>query len=328
MRRAIVLFSGGLDSTLAVRILQEQGVTVEALNVRTTYACCKLPAAQAAAALGLELTVVSVADDYLDLIRRPLHGYGRGLNPCVDCRIYMCKMAKRLMLERGACAVVTGEVLGQRPKSQKRVALSLVERESGLEGRLLRPLSAKLLAPTIPECQGLIERQRLYAFSGRSRKGLVELAGQFGIRAIPAASSGCALASTSFAVRARDLLQREASPARWDFELLKIGRHVRIDAQVKAVLGRNALENAALDEFFTRHDAPKCTLLVPESFQGPSSLLVGPADEQHRRLAGALMLRHTRRFDAAAVWVRVFEAGRTGVMRVVSDTRVQSLCDL
>ncbi len=325
MRRAIALFSGGLDSTLAVRILQEQGFTVDALNVRTTYACCRLPAAQAAAALGVQLTVLPVGDDYLDLIRRPLHGYGRGLNPCVDCRIYMCKMAKRLMRERNACAVVTGEVLGQRPKSQKRVALSLVERESGLARRLLRPLSARLLAPTSPECQGLVDRQRLYSFSGRSRKGLIELAGQLGVYMIPAASAGCALTSPSFSPRAADLLRFHPRAARWDFELLKIGRHVRIDARTKAVVGRNALENAALDEFFARHDAPPCSLLIPEGFRGPGVLLVGPADEQTVGLAGALMLRYTRCFDPAAARVRVMRAGESRLEHVAANVGAESL---
>ena len=325
MRRAIALFSGGLDSTLAVRILQEQGFTVDALNVRTTYACCKLPAAQAAAALGVRLTVLPVGDDYLDLIRRPVHGYGRALNPCVDCRIYMCKMARRLMLERDACVVVSGEVLGQRPKSQKRVALSLVERESGLEGRLLRPLSARLLAPTVPECQGLVDRQRLYAFSGRSRKGLIELAGHFGVRTIPSASSGCALTSASFAPRAGDLLRFQPRAARWDFELLKIGRHVRIDARTKAVLGRNALENAALGEFFARHDAPPCALLSPENFPGPDALLIGPADDETVKRAGALVLRYTRRLAATAAQVRVL-CGRTcRLLDVVADAGTEPL---
>ena len=325
MRRAIALFSGGLDSMLAVRILQEQGFLVDALNVRTTYACCKLPAAQAAAALGVELTVLSVGDDYLELIRRPQHGYGRGLNPCVDCRIYMASLAKRLMLQRDACVVVTGEILGQRPKSQKRVALSLVERESGLEGRLLRPLSARLLAPTIPECQGLVDRQRLYAFSGRSRKGLIQLAGQLGISAISGTSTGCALTVASFAPRVGDLLRFHPRASRWDFELLKVGRHLRIDAQTKVVLGRNATENAGLEESFSRSDAAECTLLIPETFQGPDALVVGPAGDPTLRLAGALMLRYTRRYAPADAQARVIHANATHLMRILPDDRVQAL---
>ena len=254
---------------LAVRILQRQGFEVDALNVRTFFHDGEVRAAKAAAELGVRLTVRSVADDYLEVIRKPSHGYGKGVNPCIDCRIYMCKMAQTLMDQLRACVVVTGEVLGQRPMSQRRWQVEVIERESGLEGRLLRPLSAKLLPPTIPERERLVDRETLYDFNGRGRKRLIALAGQLGIKQIPQPSTGCALTEVTFAPRVRDLMKSHPDATRWDFELLNVGRHVRIDEQRKAVVGRNAKENALLEGLFQRADAPEAAFLHPENFLGP-----------------------------------------------------------
>jgi len=324
MRRAVALFSGGLDSTLAVRIMQQQGFVVDAIHVRTPYACCKLPAAQAASALGVELSLLPVGDDYFELIRRPAHGYGRAVNPCIDCRIYMCKMAARLLEERGASVVVTGEVLGQRPTSQRRVALSLIEQESGLAGRLLRPLSARLLPPTIGESEGWIDRERLYAFHGRSRKGLRDLARQLAIRISPGTSGGCALTAASFAPRVRDLLRFSPRAGRWEFELLSLGRHVRASTQAKFVVARNAAENAALDQFFLRTDGPeRRTLVEPASFPGPKLLIAGAADEATLALAGALVARYARQIGSDAM-LRVSCSGTSRLMRLTADCRA---CD-
>ena len=170
MPRAVALFSGGLDSTLAVRIVAEQGFAVHALHVRTLSVGGGSQAEEAAASLGIALTVLPVGDDYLDLVRRPRFGYGRGMNPCIDCRIYMCRMAKRLMEELGAEMVVSGEVLGQRPMSQRRQDLLAIAKHSGLGNRLLRPLSAQLLPPTLPETQGLVDRDASMASPARGEE--------------------------------------------------------------------------------------------------------------------------------------------------------------
>ena len=305
MSRAVALFSGGLDSSLAIRILQEQGFEVEALNVRTTFDCCRAPAARAAAELGARLTVLSVQDDYLDVIRRPTYGYGRGMNPCLDCRIYMCKMASRFMQQTGACVVITGEILGQRPMSQKRRDLDVVAYESGLEGRLLRPLSARLLQPTVAELQGQIDRRRLYGFSGRGRKPLIELAKRLGIGRIPGPSTGCALTETTFAPRVRDLMRFQPEATLWEFELLNVGRHFRFDPGTKVVVGRREEENLRMEQFFHRADAPRSAFLHPEGFVGPDALLVGPLSEAALEFAAARMLRYTRTFDPREAKVRV-----------------------
>lgn len=305
VRRAVALYSGGLDSTLAVRILQEQGFEVEALNIRTTFSCCKSPAAQLAAELGVRLTVLSVADDYVNVIRDPSHGYGKAMNPCVDCRIYMAAMARKFMEEVDACVVITGEILGQRPMSQKRPDLAVIEKRSGLEGRLLRPLSAKLLPPTIPEREGWIDREKLYGFSGRGRSPLVDLAKRLGVRWIPQPSTGCSLTEITFAPRVRDLLQSQPDAKRRDFELLNVGRHIRIDGQTKAIVGRREEENAWLELFFEREKSDGLILVSPQNFIGPTALVIGPSAESSVELAGGLLLRFTRRFDPAHAEVRM-----------------------
>ncbi|NLS93334.1 MAG: hypothetical protein GXX96_14350 [Planctomycetaceae bacterium] len=328
-RKAVALFSGGLDSMLAIRILQEQGFEVEALNIRTTFDCCRVPAAQATSDLGVRVTVLSVGDDYLDILRNPRHGYGKAFNPCVDCRGYMGRMARQLMEEIGACVVITGELLGQRPNSQKRPQLDIVAREAGLQGRLLRPLSAKLLPPTIPETEGLIDRERLYDFTGRSRKPLIELAQRFGIAEIPAPSTGCALTEKTFAPRVRDLLTRHPGADRWDFELLNAGRHFRFRGGIKIVVGRNEQENATLQGFFRGRGTRDAALIEPENFVGPVGLIVGRADEESTALAGALLIRYTRQCDPSNAVIRVFSDGEERVCQAwPGDTEagVERLC--
>jgi len=325
MPRAVVLFSGGLDSTLAVRILQEQGFQVDALNIRTVFECCKARAAKAAVDLAARLTVLTVGDDYLDVIREPTYGYGKGVNPCVDCRIYMCRMAKRFMQEVDACLVATGEVLGQRSMSQRRWQVEVIERKSGLEGRLLRPLSAKLLPPTIAEREGLVDREKLFDFNGRGRRRLIALARQLGVKEIPQPSPGCPLTQVTFAPRVRDLMKFHPLATRWEFELLKLGRHVRLDDRAKAVVGRNAEENALLRELFQRARAPGAALLHPENFLGPDVVLVGRVTDQTLEFAGALTLRFTRRFDPEDAQVRVASLGSERVIRVRPSDSVGSL---
>ena len=300
---------------LAVRIVQQQGFEVDAFHIRTIFECCKTRAARAAVDLGVRLTVLSVADDYIDVIRRPAHGYGKGVNPCVDCRIYMCKMAKRFMEQVDACAVVTGEVLGQRPMSQKRRDLSAVAAESGLDGRLLRPLSAMLLPPTIPENEGLINREKLYAFTGRGRRSLIGLARQLGIREIPQPSTGCALTEVTFAPRVRDLIRFHHDATRGDFELLNVGRHVRIDQHTKVVLGRNETENLLLRRLFQPEEVPNTALLHPENFLGPDLLVVGRVTAEAIEFAAALILRYSKRFDPEDAQVQVTQSGTTRRIR-------------
>ena len=288
------------------------------MNIRTPFECCKTPATQAAVDLGIRMTVVSVEDDYLELIRLPAYGYGKGVNPCIDCRIHLTKMGKHFMEQVGACVVVTGEVAGQRPMSQKRWQLDLIAKHSGLMGRLLRPLSAKLLEPTEPELEGLVDRDKLYDFHGRSRTGLIELAGRFGIHAIPQPSTGCPLTETTFAPRVTDLMDHSAGASRWDFELLLTGRHVRIDEATKVVVGRNEKENDMLEWFFERKDASESALLVPGDFLGPNALLVGNVSDRAIDYSAGLLLGYTRRYDPEDGQIRVTHQGGSRLLRTGS----------
>ncbi len=330
--RAVALLSGGLDSMLAIRILQEQDVEVEALNFRTLFVCCQDTAAQAARELGVKLTIVSEQDDYLELIRRPAHGYGRGANPCVDCRIYMFALAEKWMRRLDAQLVASGEVVGQRPMSQKKRDLALIARHSGLDDRLLRPLSAKLLPPTWPERVGLVDRERLYDFSGRGRKGLIALARELGLKRIPHPSTGCALTEPQFAAKVHDLVRLDPRAARWDFELLKIGRHVRLDRLTKVVVGRREEENERLRRLFDEHnerayrsvndeqaDEPSVALLEPENFAGPTALLIGPATDQSLHFAGGLILRYAKNADSDPPRAVLLHNGQRRILALTTD---------
>ncbi len=309
---------------LAVRILEQQHFEIEALNVRTIFEYCHTRAACAADGLGVRLTVLSVGDDYLDVIRHPTHGYGRAVNPCVDCRAYMGRMAKQFMEQVGACVVITGEVLGQRPMSQRRWQLDAIEQQSGLEGRLLRPLSGKLLPPTIPERGGLVDREKLYDFNGRGRRKLIALARELGIQEPPQPSTGCALTEVTFAPRVRDLLKSGPSATRWDFELLNVGRHIRLDEETKVVVGRNREENALMEAFFHRADASEAAMLYPKSFVGPNVLVVGRLGDEAVQYAGALTLRFTRQLDSEDALVCVVRGGSERVVRVGRSDSAES----
>jgi hypothetical protein len=291
---AVVLLSGGLDSQLAVCILREQGIEVEALNFKTIFTCCQDSAGQAARDLGVRLTVVSQEDDYLDLVKRPRFGRGKGANPCVDCRIYMFQRARQFMEEIGARFVASGEVIGQRPMSQKRNDLDVIAYHSDLDGLLLRPLSAKLMAPTVPEKEGWVDRERLYAFSGRSRKGLLELGARFGLKHLPAPSSGCALTETLFSKKVFDVLRTSPAAGRWEFELLKVGRHFRFSERTKIVVGRRESDNDQLGYLHRLPDAASTALLTPENFTGPVAMIVGPADPAAVEFAAGLIVRYSK----------------------------------
>ena len=288
-RKCVALISGGLDSALAAKLMLEQGIAVQGLFLSMSWGCCEKDKAVACAQqLGIPLMVLSVGDAYLDVIRKPKYGYGTAMNPCVDCRIYMFRIAKHYMEELGAGFVVTGEVLGQRPMSQMRRPLSLIEAESGLEGLLLRPLCATLLDPTLPELLGVVDRNRLLRLAGRSRHEQMALATEKGIQDYSTPAGGCLLTDEHFAKKAKDLFAHEERPTTKDMELLTLGRHFRVNPTTKVIIGRNALENLLLEG----HTANGYTCLRPK-FAGPSALVVGTWTEAARDLAIGLVLQHT-----------------------------------
>ena len=310
--KAVALLSGGLDSILAIRIMQEQNVEIEALNFRTVFVCCQETSSQAARRLGVRLTVLNADDEYLDVIRKPKFGYGRGANPCIDCRIYMFERAKQFMEQVGADFVISGEVAGQRPMSQKKRDLAAISVHSDLDGKLLRPLSAKVLPPTEPELSGMVDRELLYDFTGRSRKGLIALARKFGYEDtdIPSPSTGCMLTESQFAPRVHDLIRLDPEAGAWDFELLKIGRHVRFDAATKVVVGRRAAENEMLEYLYARSDSQATLILRPHDFQGPCVIVTGPVSEEALEFSAGLLLRYSGSLDAESCQIEVERDGQ------------------
>lgn len=307
--RCVALFSGGLDSQIAVRLMQRQGIEVEAINFKTIFTCCQDLAGQTAHALGVRLTVVSTEEDYLDLLRAPRFGYGKGANPCIDCRIYMFKAAKQFMQRVDAPFIISGEVIGQRPMSQKRNDLDIISHHSGLDDLLLRPLSAKSLPPTLPEREKWVDREQLYDFVGRSRKGLIALAGELGIEHIPQPSTGCALTEPRFSQKVYDLMESEPESQSWDFELLRMGRHFRFDKRTKVIVGRDEAENESMIHAYARSPHDDIALLVPHEFAGPSLLLVGPVNEEAIEFASSLMMRYSKNYQPGRSFVSMKSLG-------------------
>ena len=284
--RAIGLFSGGLDSSLAVCMMRDQGIEVTALHLRTGFSYVERnrvagrgatgglsDIGRSASLLGVPLEVIDVSDEYLPVVLHPRYGYGSGMNPCVDCRIFLLRAAKALMEDKDYHFVFTGEVVGQRPKSQMRPTLHTVERESGLRGYLMRPLSAKLLDPTVPELEGWVDRNKLLDINGRGRKRQIALASEIGISEYAQPSGGCCyLIDQSYSRRLRDFLSHEGSDelTALHAQLIAVGRHFRLPSGVRLVIGRHERENAYLERSglggsrFTTPDHP-----------GPTGLLLG-----------------------------------------------------
>lgn len=254
---AIGLFSGGLDSILACRVVAAQGIRVVALKFVTPFFGHDLLADSVGYAremrrkYGIEVELVDISEGYVQLLEKPAHGFGKHFNPCIDCKIFMLRRARELMAHYGASFLLTGEVLGQRPMSQRRDTLRVIERDSGCEGLLLRPLSARLMAPTRAEIEGLVDREQLHGFSGRGRKAQKQLAADFGIDDYPAPAGGCMLTDPNLAIRIRHFYQGLFSFGQQravdDIRLLSVGRHFKLDEDVWFILGRDERENARLE---------------------------------------------------------------------------------
>lgn len=276
---AVALLSGGLDSQVAVKMILEQGVSVTAIKFTSPFCTCdsggSCHSAVAAKEFGIPLTTIPKGDAYLDIVRSPKFGYGRAMNPCIDCRIFILRKAKEYADATGAAFVFTGEVLGQRPMSQHRKALDIIEEESGLKGKLLRPLSAKLLAPTDVEMQGIIDRGRLGAIQGRSREGQITYADNHGIAEYPCSAGGCLLTDAAFARRLKDLFDHQPAIIMRDVLMLKVGRHFRYRG-AKIIIGRNRMQNEHLATMRSKDEV----VLFTENVPGPSALVTGDIDSE------------------------------------------------
>ncbi len=254
--KALALFSGGLDSIIAIKLIQNQGINIVAVNFASVFSCYAkdgLGVAEAADQMGVPLEVRELGDDYLIMVRKPKHGYCNNMNPCIDCRIFILKKAKKYAEEIGADFIFTGEVLDERPMSQHLSALKVVEEESGLEGNILRPLSAKLLPETIIEKKGLVDRKKLLGIRGRSSKPQLKLAEELNLKSFPSPAGGCLLTCREYAERLRDLFKNRKCCSMADAALLSVGRHFRLGKN-KIIVGRNEMENDVLKTKKARKD--------------------------------------------------------------------------
>jgi tRNA-specific 2-thiouridylase len=289
--RALGLLSGGLDSALAARLLLDQGIAVTGLHLEAPTAC-RSDVREMANDLGIPLVIQAKGEKYLELLRAPRFGYGRNMNPCVDCRMFMFRAALPIMESVGARFLFTGEVMGQRPMSQTRERFTLIDRECGLEGRILRPLSALALPETEPERLGWVDRSRLRGIIGRNRQEQLELARTLGLKHYQSPGGGCLLTDAIFSNKLRDLFSHTepGGAALDDVALLRVGRHFRIDDATKLVLGRDAAENAALRGFENdvRH------VVEPQDFGGPTALICGALDAGALAEAARMIARYSR----------------------------------
>ena len=303
------MFSGGLDSLLAVRIMQNEGFDVAAIHFYTGFngnVATDISrglsgrwepeehVVKAAESLGVELIPLDIREGFLDVMLNPRYGYGSGANPCIDCRIFTLNHARAIMERMNATLVFTGEVLGQRPMSQNRTMLITVEKRSSLKGRLLRPLSARLLDPTIPEMEGIVDREHMYDIQGRSRKRQMELAKTFGVEAYPSPAGGCILTDRQYSVKFKDLLvHTDTHPVTLaDLMGLKTGRHLRLASGVKVIVGRSEKENDYLAELlddcwqFTTRDYPGATVFALDEPEDDDFKLIGSIAARYGKGSG------------------------------------------
>jgi tRNA U34 2-thiouridine synthase MnmA/TrmU len=336
--RALGMLSGGLDSSLATSLLQQQGIEVVGVNFSTGF--CRADhqrqvhrkgtdpkklrneALRAGADFGFEVHIIDIATEYLEVLRHPRHGYGKNANPCIDCRVLMMSRAREFMAEIECDFIFTGEVLGQRPKSQTRKAMNIVAEESGLLDRLLRPLSAKLLAPTRVEREGLVDRDRLLGLSGRDRNPQLKLAEEWGLIDMPQPAGGCcSLTDAGYSNRVFDLFAhgRREDIDHEDLLLCKAGRHFRISEHAKVVVARYEEENAFLDNFVGSRFH-----LCAVDYTGPVAVLdlnpgTGAADEL-LEVAARITARYGKGKREPRVRVRVRHAGDERLLDVVPAT--------
>jgi hypothetical protein len=298
--RGLSLLSGGLDSQLAICVLREQGLHVEAVVFASPF--FKIDAAKRAAEnLKVPLHVVSFTTDILELVKHPRHGFGGALNPCIDCHARMIRRAGELMGEKGFDFVSTGEVLNQRPMSQTRRSLETVAKDAGLDGRLLRPLCAQLLEPTRVELEGLVDRARLLGLNGRSRKPQMELAKSYGVEEYPSPAGGCLLTEKGFCRKLADLKSHEGLDDERLSWLLLYGRHFRLPSGAKCAAGRDARDNAALKKMARDGDVLLHTVNVP----GPTTLIPGGGSEADVALAAGICAAYGDHGARGEVVVRI-----------------------
>jgi tRNA-specific 2-thiouridylase len=330
-RKAVALISGGLDSILAAKIVMEQGFDIIGLYCTSPFSKSygqeqETHAARVSKAIGIELQIFDMGQEYIELVRSPAHGYGKNVNPCIDCKIFMLKKARTVMEELNSPFVVTGEVLGQRPMSQRRDTFHVIERDADMRGMVLRPLSAKLLPPTQGELNGTVDREKLLSVSGRSRNVQFRLAERYGISGFSPPAGGCLLTDKNFSAKLRDLFEDNIAVNPDDIRLLTLGRHYRFDAGVKIVLGRNNNENNVLMSIASQG----YHLFMPQGFPGPVALLNGTPTQDVKQIIGRLIITYSKQVAGRTYLIRrgneVFDPGEPLPIDVPGLRRIGADC--
>ncbi|HET6267520.1 MAG TPA: hypothetical protein VFG11_07370 [Acidobacteriota bacterium] len=337
---AVGLLSGGLDSALATKLILNQGIEVKAVNFYTGFCTTDFrrqvnrkqakgkvyanESLQTAAHLGIEIEYIDISATYIkDVLMEPKHGFGKAMNPCLDCRGYMLGRARQYMEEHGAHFVFTGEVLGQRPMSQYRKALDIVAQESGLNGLLVRPLSAQLLPATIPEQRGWLDRSKLAGISGRSRREQYRLAEELGVSVFSQPAGGCcSLADRNYGIKLRDYidhLEDGKIPTLDDVILLKVGRHFRPSDSLKVVVGRDEVENRFLERYGNNGRLMFTTIDV----MGPVSIAEGALGSDEIRITAAITARYSDTESGGPIRIKYESEKDSGIIEVEPAAQLQ-----
>ncbi|PIQ88244.1 MAG: hypothetical protein COV72_09375 [Candidatus Omnitrophica bacterium CG11_big_fil_rev_8_21_14_0_20_42_13] len=301
--KALVLFSGGLDSLIALKLIKDSGIELLALNFVSPFCRCNrsdgCSAVMQLKNLDVEFKLIRLAEEYLEIVKKPKFGYGSNMNPCIDCRVLMFKKAKAVMQEVGASFLITGEVLGQRPMSQQKRQFGLIEKEAEVEGLVFRPLSAKLLPQTLAEKEGWLKDNVLLNLSGRIRSPQIKMAKELGVNDYPCPSGGCLLTDIGFSRRLRDLIKHSRFTLD-EVELLKIGRHFRLNDKLKLIVGRDEKENNRLLDIAQKRYA----CFIPCDVKGPVAIASGLNGEvELDQLCVSIVARYCDRNKEAKVKV-------------------------
>jgi len=289
MTTALAMISGGLDSTLAAKLVKDQGIEVIGICFKSNFFSEK-NALKIVKQIDIPLIVIDFSDEHLEMVKSPKHGYGKNMNPCIDCHAMMMRHCGELLEKYHADFIITGEVLNQRPMSQNRSALDIVKNESGIGHKILRPLCAKNLNPTQMEIDGLIDREALLDIKGRNRKVQIELASIWGILEYPSPAGGCKLTEPNYSVRLKDLLRYKKDVSKEDLELLKIGRHFRVSKDVKIISTRNENEGELLERLLTQEDL----MFLARDYNGSTVAMIGEATFEDMELAARITGRYCK----------------------------------
>ncbi|MFH1703893.1 MAG: hypothetical protein ABIB41_10795 [Nitrospirota bacterium] len=320
--RAIALFSGGLDSTLAILTILKQGIKIQALKFLTPFDheppkgfFCPENLFSVGQKFGFEVRLIDLSDKFIEIVKKPKFGYGKNMNPCIDCRIMMLKEARVYMDKIGADFIIAGEVLGQRPMSQRKDTLYCIDKQAGVKDYVLRPLSAKHLKVTIPETKGIVNRDMLFDFRGRSRKPQIALAKEFGLTEYPAPAGGCFLTEPNYSHRLKDLLTYKPHPSLDDLKLLKIGRHFRFSPSCKIIIGRNNDENEKIWLL-----SEKGYFLKVEGCGSPTVLVAGETTDEALKVAASLCARYSDAKNLSEVEIVAIKGNDTFTFRASPAT--------